>query len=174
MESDLKAKRNTWGEKTVKLAQIEEELHRMVKEIFSRTVPRYYEHTLKVVANMKDAMKEIDDQEDKTILLLTAYLHDIGYSVAYRGDYVGNIDSQSLKTRLHSDVGVNVAEEILKTIGMEPEIIKKVSYLVSVHHREDIEDRYLKVLLQADKVWTPNRSLEAKPTRMGGGQEEVG
>ena len=152
MERDLKTKRNNWGEKTVKLAQTEEVLRRRIKEIFSRTVPRYYEHTLKVVTNMKNIVKEIDDSEDKTVLLLAVYLHDIGYSVAYRGDYVGNIDSQSLRTRLHSDVGAKFAEEILSTIGIEPEIIKKVSYLVSVHHREDIEDRYLKVLLRADKV----------------------
>ena len=152
MESDLKAKRTNWGEKTVKLAQIEEELHRRVKEIFSRTVPRYYDHTLRVVANMKNIMKEIDDSEDKTILLLATYLHDIGYSVPYRGDYVGNINRQALKTRLHSDVGARIAEEILKTMEIEPEILSKVSYLVSVHHRQDIEDRYLKILLRADKV----------------------
>ena len=151
MESDFKTKRNNWGEKTVRLARIEEELHRRVKEIFSRTVPRYYEHTLKVVANMKNIVKEMGSSEDKAILLLAAYLHDIGYSVAYRGDYVGNIGSQALRTRLHSDAGATIAKEILKTMGIEPEILRKVSYLVSVHHQEDIEDRYLKILLRADK-----------------------
>lgn len=152
MESDPKTRRNNWGEKTVKLAQIEKRINKKVKEIFSRTVPRYYEHTLRVVANMKNMMEGIDDSEDKTVLLLAAYLHDIGYSVAYRGDYVGNILPSALKTRLHSDVGAKFAEEILRTIGTEPEIIKKVSYLVSAHHQEDIEDRYLKILLRADKV----------------------
>jgi hypothetical protein len=37
-------------------------------------------------------------------------------------------------------------------MGIEPEVVRKVSYLVSVHHREHIEDRHLKMLLQADKV----------------------
>jgi len=152
VQSNLKAKKNNWGEKAMKLTQIEEELHRRVKEIFLKTVPRYYEHTMKVVANMKNMMKEMDASEDKTVLLLAAYLHDVGYSVAYRDDYVGNISPQALKTRLHSDVGAKFTEEILKTIGIEPEVIKKVSYLVSVHHQEDIEDRYLKILLRADKV----------------------
>ena len=152
MESDLKTKGNNSGEKTVRLAQVEEELRRRVQEIFLKTVPRYYEHTLKVVANMKNIMKEIDDSEDRTVLLLAAYLHDIGYSVAYRGDYVGNIGSQALRTRLHSDVGARFAEEILKIIGMKSEITRKVSYLVSVHHQEDIEDRYLKILLRANKL----------------------
>ena len=152
MESDFKTKRINWGEKTAKLAQIEEELHRRVKEIFLKTLPRYYKHTLKVVAKMKSILEEIDDSEDRTVLLLTAYLQDIGYSVAYRGDYVGNIGSQALKTRLHSDVGARFAEEILKIMGMKSEITRKVSYLVSVHHQEDIEDRYLKILLRANKL----------------------
>lgn len=136
----------------MKLAQIEGELHKKVKEIFSRTVPRYYDHTLRVVANTKNIMKETDDPQNRTVLILAAYLHDIGYSVPYRGDYVGNINRQTLKTRLHCDVGAKIAEEILKTIGIQPEIVKKVSYLVSVHHQDDIENRYLKILLRADKV----------------------
>ncbi len=152
METDLKTKRINGSEKTVKLAQIERRINKKVKEIFSRSVPRYYDHTLRVVANMKNMTEEIDDSEDKTILLLAAYLHDIGYSVPYRGDYVGNVNHQALKIRLHSDVGAKVAEKILKTMGIPPELVRKVSYLVSVHHRQDIEDRYLKILLQADKL----------------------
>jgi len=152
MQSDFKTKGDNSGEKMVRMAQIEEELHRRVQETFLKTLPRYYEHTLKVVAKMKNIVKEINDSEDRTVLLLAAYLHDIGYSVAYRGDYVGNIGSQALRTRLHSDVGARFAEEILKTVGMKSEIIRKVSYLVSVHHQEDIEDRYLKILLRANKL----------------------
>jgi len=136
----------------MELAQVEKKLKKKIKEIFLKTVPRYYDHTLKVVANIKRIMKKIDDPQDKTILLLAAYLHDIGYSVPYRGDYVGNINRQALKIRLHSEVGAKVTKEVLETMGIEPEVVKKVSYLVSVHHRENIEDRYLKMLLQADKV----------------------
>ena len=136
----------------MELDQVEKKLKKKVKEIFLKTVPRYYDHTLKVVANMKRIAKEIDDPQDKTILLLAAYLHDIGYSVPYRGDYVGNISYQALKIKLHSDVGAKVTKEVLETMGIEPEVVRKVSYLVSVHHREHIEDRHLKMLLQADKV----------------------
>jgi putative nucleotidyltransferase with HDIG domain len=136
----------------MELDQVEKKLKKKVKEIFLNSVPRYYDHTLKVVANMKRIAKKIDDPQDKTILLLAAYLHDIGYSVPYRGDYVGNINHQALKIKLHSDVGTEVTKEVLETMGIEPEVVRKVSYLVSVHHREDIEDRHLKVLLQADKV----------------------
>ncbi len=133
----------------MELTRVEKKLKKKVKEIFLKTVPRYYDHTLKVVANMKRIVKKIDDPQDKTILLLAAYLHDIGYSVPYRGDYVDNIGRQALKIRLHSDVGAKVTKEVLETMGIEPEVVRKVSYLVSVHHREHIEDRHLKMLLQA-------------------------
>ncbi len=136
----------------MELAQVERKLKKKVKEIFLNSVPRYYDHTLKVVANMKRIAKKIDDPQDKTVLLLAAYLHDIGYSVPYRGDYVGNINHQALKIKLHSDVGAKVTKEILQTMGIEPELVRKITYLVSVHHRDHIEDRHLKMLLQADKV----------------------
>lgn len=136
----------------MELAQIEKRIKKKVKEIFLKTVPRYYDHTLKVVANMKRMIKKIDDREDKVVLLLAAYLHDIGYSVPYRGDYVGNINHQATKIKLHSELGAEVAKEVLKTMEIEPEVVRKVSYLVSVHHRQHIEDRLLKTLLQADKV----------------------
>lgn len=153
----------------MKLAQVEKKLKKKVKEIFLSSVPRYYDHTLKVVANMKRIAKKIDDPQDRTILLMAAYLHDIGYSVPYRGDYVGNISHQALKIKLHSDVGAKVTEEILQTMGIEPELVRKVSYLVSVHHCEHIEDRYLNMLLQADKVRAPDCNSGAEPRRIGGG-----
>lgn len=136
----------------MELAQIEKKLKEKVKEIFLESVLRYYDHTLKVVANMKKIMKKIDAPEDKAVLLLAAYLHDIGYSVPYQGDYVGNINHQALKIELHSKLGAKVAKEVLETMGIEPEVVRKVSYLVSVHHRQHIEDGLLKTLLQADKV----------------------
>lgn len=136
----------------MELVQMEKKLKKKVKEIFLESVPRYYDHTLKVVANMKKIIKKIDGPEDKAVLLLAAYLHDIGYSVPYGGDYVGNINHQALKIELHSELGAKVAKEVLKTMGIEPEVVRKVSYLVSVHHRQHIEDRLLKTLLQADKV----------------------
>jgi len=57
----------------MELAQVEGNLRKKVKDIFLNTVPRYHAHTLKVVTNMKRMMKEIDDPQDKTILL--SWLH---------------------------------------------------------------------------------------------------
>jgi hypothetical protein len=65
---------------------------------------------------------------------------------------VGNIKNQEIKIKVHSEVGAKIASELLREIGLEDEIIRKVSFLVSVHHRKDIDDWYLKVLLEADEI----------------------
>jgi len=128
----------------------ERKLKARVKELFLATVPRYYDHTLSVVSNMKKIMKE---KGHHTVLVIyTAYLHDIGYAVSYGNDYVGNIEDQELKKVIHSQKGSELAREILEELEVEPQIINRISYLVSVHHREDIDDEDLKLLLQADQV----------------------
>ncbi|MEW6025804.1 MAG: HD domain-containing protein [Planctomycetota bacterium] len=130
----------------------EERLRARVEEIFSATVPRYYKHTVLVVDNMKGLMRPVRDARERDILLASAYLHDIGYSAPYGGDYAGNIKDQAVKVKYHSEKGAEIARDVLKGLEVNEEVIQKVAYLVSVHHREDIEDRHLKVLLEADKA----------------------
>lgn len=130
----------------------EEKLKEKVKQLFSESVPRYYEHTMSVVENMKRLSQGIDDPEDKILLIASAYLHDIGYSEPYGDRYVGNIEDQEIKIKLHSVKGAKIARKILEEMGIRKETIQKIEYLVSVHHREDIEDRHLKLLLKADRV----------------------
>ncbi|MFQ6093895.1 MAG: HD domain-containing protein [bacterium] len=128
----------------------ERELHQEVKHRFEKSVPRYYGHTLQVVANMRQLMKK--SQVDQRVLLAAAYLHDIGYSAPYQNDYVGNIKDQDLKIPLHSELGADIAREILRGLGMEPTFIERVAELVSMHHRQDINDEALQVLWRADQV----------------------
>jgi len=134
----------------MKLTEFEEKLDAKVKERFLESVPRYYEHTLQVVDNMKSIMAQTP--QNLTLLLAAAYLHDIGYSAPYGDGYAGNIKEQSVKIKVHSEAGARIAREVLKDLGAEPSFVERVAYLVSVHHREDIEDEELKLLLQADKV----------------------
>lgn len=108
----------------MELAQVEGNLRKKVKDIFLNTVPRYHAHTLKVVTNMKRMMKEIDDPQDKTILLLAAYLHDMGYSVPYRGDYVGNINHQAAKVRLDSEAGAELSKEVLRSLEKDLDLVR--------------------------------------------------
>lgn len=130
----------------------EEKLKATVKRLFSKSVPRYFHHTISVVENMKKLIKGINDPEDETLLIASAYLHDIGYSETYGDDYVGNIKDQGIKIKLHSERGAKIAERLLNDLGMRKAVIQKVAWMVSVHHREDVEDRHLKLLLEADKL----------------------
>jgi len=130
----------------------EEELRRKIKQLFTQSVPRYYEHTLSVVENMRRLMEGISDPQERMLLIASAYLHDIGYSERYGSDFVGNIPDQKIKMKVHSEEGARIAERILGELGMEKEFIRQVAYLVSVHHREDISDRHLNLLLKADRA----------------------
>ncbi|MHC4534260.1 MAG: HD domain-containing protein [Planctomycetota bacterium] len=134
----------------MKLTEFEAKVDAKVKERFLESVPRYYEHTLQVVDNMKSIMARTT--QTLTLLIAVAYLHDIGYSVPYGDDYAGNITEQSVKIKVHSEAEARIAKEILEELGTESPLVKRVAYLVSVHHREDIEDEELKLLLKADKV----------------------
>ena len=121
-----------------------------IEQLFAGTVPQYYKHTLAVVDNMKMLLQDINDPEERTILVTAAYLHDIGYAAPYGGGYAGNIPDQTLKVKVHSESGARIAQNILQEMGINERIIKQVENLVSVHHRKDIDDKRLKILLKAD------------------------
>ena len=134
----------------MEIEKLELRLNQKIKKLFEKSVPRYYPHTLQVVANMKKIME--GSPLDKKILIASAYLHDIGYSAPYENDFVGNVEDQKLKIKLHCEVGANIARSILTQMKVEPEIIEKVASLVLVHHENGLEEDYLKLLVEADKV----------------------
>ncbi|MGQ9630472.1 MAG: HD domain-containing protein [bacterium] len=135
----------------MEISEFERKIDSKVKERFEASVPRYYDHTLKVVANMKAIMGD-HPERDGLLLLAAAYLHDIGYSAPYGSGFAGDIKDQEEKIRVHSKAGSKLAEQILREIGADPSVVSRVSYLVSVHHRGDIDQEDLKLLIQADKV----------------------
>ncbi|MDI6820046.1 MAG: HD domain-containing protein [Candidatus Hodarchaeaceae archaeon] len=113
-------------------------------------MPRYYEHTAKVVANVKRLLKT--STLNKQLLIAAAYLHDIGYSLPYRGGFVGNIQDQNSKMEIHCRKGSKLARKILGELGVESSVADRVAYLVRVYHRADLKDEDLRLLLEADKV----------------------
>lgn len=132
------------------IQDFETKLDKKVRQIFEGTVPKYYDHTLKVVSNMKKLYET--SALDKQLLLAAAYLHDIGYSLPYQSGFVGEIEDQNLKIEIHCREGSELARKILSELGVESSIVNRVAYLVKVHHRTDLEDEDLGLLLAADKV----------------------
>lgn len=128
----------------------EKRLDEEVKARFEASVPKYYHHTLKVVANMRRLLENSPLSERE--LVAAAYLHDIGYSLPYQGGFVGEIEDQSVKITLHSEEGSKLAAEILSSMGWETSLLDRVAYLVSNHHRRDVADDGLQLLLRADEV----------------------
>lgn len=123
-----------------------------IEQLFTGSGQPYYKHTLAVVANMKMLLQDINDPEERAILVASAYLHDIGYIAPYAGAYAGNIPDQPLKIKVHSESGAGIAHNILQEMGINERITRQVEYLVSVHHRNDIDNKHLKLLLKADIV----------------------
>jgi len=134
----------------MKLQEFEARFDQKVKELFERSVPKYYEHTLAVVSNMKRLYKT--SPLDKQLLIAAAYLHDIGYSLSYRRNFVGKIKDQNLKIEIHCHKGSELVRKILDELAVRSSIVNRVAYLVKVHHRTDLDDEDLKLLLAADKV----------------------
>lgn len=131
--------------------QLEERLQGRIRELFLASVPRYYDHTLKVVAKMKEIIKEKEPREAQ-LLILAAYLHDIGYIAPHGTSFAGEIPDQQEKIEVHSQAGATIARQLLGELGLEPGIIDRVSGLVAVHHRQDLDDPLLKILLEADTL----------------------
>ena len=131
-------------------SDLEAKLDARIKELFLNSVPRYYDHTLQVVAKMKGIIKREGKGEE--VLLPAAYLHDIGYCAPYRDSFAGEIADQKEKITVHSQAGTRLARQILQELDLEPELTERIAYLVQVHHRHDIEDEQLKLLLEADTI----------------------
>ena len=130
--------------------ETEERLDAKIKELFLGSVPKYYDHTIKVVTKMKEILGP--DAAHHEVPVLAAYLHDIGYCARHGQVYAGEIEDQEVKIRVHSALGEELARSILNELEVAPSITERVAYLVSVHHQEGLDDPDLKLLLQADTL----------------------
>ncbi len=135
------------------LEELEKGLEEKIKDLFLNSVPRYYDHTMSVVSNMKKILERENLGEEGPVVLTTAaYLHDIGYVAPYGNDFVGNIEDQSVKIPTHCETGVEISERLLSELGFDEKTAARVVHLVSVHHGTPESDENLKLLLEADKV----------------------
>lgn len=103
------------------------------------------EHSIKVFgyAQLLGRLENLSP-EKKFILELTAALHDIGIHVS-EAKY-GYSDGQKQEIE-----GPPVAREILENIGVDPEIIDRVCFIVSKHHTfSAIDGIDFQLLVEAD------------------------
>lgn len=97
-----------------------------MKEVF-KEIPFGIEHTLKVLQNAKDIMKnESIGEEEKELISIVAVLHDIGAVEAQKR--YGSIDGAYQEIE-----GPAVAREILKKVGYGKNI-DRICFIIGNHH----------------------------------------
>jgi|SRR6056297_3181274 len=84
------------------------------------------------------------DEKSREILVAAAIVHDIGIKVSL--DKYGKSNG-----KLQEIEGPPFAEEMLRKLGYEEEVIERVSYLVAHHHTyESIDGLDYQILVEAD------------------------
>ncbi|MCX7710238.1 MAG: HD domain-containing protein [Clostridia bacterium] len=103
-----------------------EKIIKEMKEVF-KEIPFGVEHTLKVLKNAEDIMKnENISEEEKEFISIVAILHDIG-AVEAQKKY-GSIDAVYQEKE-----GPGVAREILKKVGYDRNI-DRICFIIGNHH----------------------------------------
>lgn len=107
--------------------------------------PHRIQHFMKVYAycRMIGEMEKIS-QKEQDILEAASIVHDIGIKMSEEryGDALG---------KHQEELGPAVAEELLRSLGYEEELIQRVSYLVGHHHTyNNIDGIDYQILVEAD------------------------
>lgn len=106
---------------------------------------RRINHALKVYTFSK-TIGEMEGLDDKTQLILdiSSILHDIGIKESERKYNSSAGNYQEIE-------GPPVAQELLKDLNLDDDIIKRISYLIGNHHSyNNIDGIDLQILVEAD------------------------
>ncbi|AVR46927.1 phosphohydrolase [Christiangramia fulva] len=119
-----------------------EKADKFVEDLFKEKLPNTfiyhnYQHTLRVVKSTKEIIdnSEINVKEEEP-LLLAAWLHDTGYTQAYRG---------------HEKKSAEIAESFLKKNNATPELIEKVKqYIMATNFNSQPKGLEEEIIRDAD------------------------
>ena len=137
----------------------------MIEKIISAMIdyykgdPRRINHFMKVYAFAKNiGMEEELDSRTQNILETAAVVHDIGIKLSEEKYNSSSGKYQEIE-------GPGEAEKLLKNLGVEDDVIERVSYLVGHHHTYgNINDMDYQILVEADfivNIYEDNESRDA-------------
>lgn len=137
----------------------------MIEKIISAMIdyykgdPRRINHFIKVYAFAKNiGMEEGLDSRTQNILETAAVVHDIGIKLSEEKYNSSSGKYQEIE-------GPAEAEKLLKNLGVEDDVIERVSYLVGHHHTYgNINDMDYQILVEADfivNIYEDNESRDA-------------
>ena len=130
---------------------VEEAINGM-KEYFSSfssfSSARFYDHTMSVLANSEKIFEgeKVEGHFLASVVSLAGVYHDIGIP-------------ESLKKYNSSDApyqekeGPPIARDLMKKIGVRPDILERVCYIVGAHHtKEKVDGIDFQILWEADFI----------------------
>lgn len=137
----------------------------MIEKIISAMInyykgdPRRINHFMKVYAFAKNiGMEEGLDSRTQNILETAAVVHDIGIKLSEEKYNSSSGKYQEIE-------GPAEAEKLLKSIGVEDDVIERVAYLVGHHHTYgNIQGMDYQILVEADfivNIYEDNESRDA-------------
>ena len=137
----------------------------MIEKIISAMIdyykgdPRRINHFMRVYAFAKNiGMEEELDSRTQNILETAAVVHDIGIKLSEEKYNSSSGKYQEIE-------GPAEAEKLLKNLGVEDDVIERVSYLVGHHHTYgNINDMDYQILVEADfivNIYEDNESRDA-------------
>lgn len=137
----------------------------MIEKIISAMIdyykgdPRRINHFMKVYAFAKNiGMEEGLDGRTQNILEIAAVVHDIGIKLSEEKYNSSSGKYQEIE-------GPAEAEKLLKRLGVEDDVIERVSYLVGHHHTYgNIQGMDYQILVEADfivNIYEDNESRDA-------------
>jgi putative nucleotidyltransferase with HDIG domain len=124
------------------MSSLLEKTDHFVSELFEKELPNYciyhnYDHTKRVFKSTKEIIDNTSlSDEDIEILLLTALLHDTGYSKSFKN---------------HEEYSVEIAKDFLEKQNVSQEIINKVSKQIMATKMEHVPtNRMEEIIRDAD------------------------
>ncbi len=112
----------------------EKQLIDVIEPVYKKGRAGDWEHVLRVVKLCRYLL--CHEKADKDIVLLAAYLHDIGWSATDFSDFnkaTPKVKTKSLSFTRHMEQGAVIAGEILADFSFDQNMINEIQGIIRVH-----------------------------------------
>ena len=106
----------------------------IIEPVYKKGRAGDWQHVLRVVKLCKHLL--CHEKADEDIVLLSAYLHDIGWSATDFSDFnkaTPKVKTKSLSFSLHMEQGAVIAGKILEDLDIDQNIINEIQSIIKVH-----------------------------------------
>lgn len=119
--------------------------------------PHQIQHFVKVHSYSRlIGLEEGLDEETQITLEMAALVHDIGIKAGMEKYGRGN-------GKIQEELGPAIAERLLSDLGVDPQRVERISYLVGHHHTyTNVEGLDYRILLEADFLVNLHEENESK------------